>query len=132
MIRRPPRSTRTDTLFPYTTLFRSADLHVGALFRDDRGQHAGDRCGHLDRDLVRLDLDQRLVDLDGVADRLEPAGDRALRHRLAHFGNLDVRRHSLSFLLAGFGTALRASAPRRSAHPAPCGAAWGCPWPVRP
>src|SRR3546814_13451567 len=24
MIRRPPRSTRTDTLFPYTTLFRSA------------------------------------------------------------------------------------------------------------
>src|SRR3546814_18950279 len=26
MIRRPPRSTRTDTLFPYTTLFRSDDL----------------------------------------------------------------------------------------------------------
>src|SRR3546814_19205087 len=26
MIRRPPRSTRTDTLFPYTTLFRSHDL----------------------------------------------------------------------------------------------------------
>src|SRR3546814_1781067 len=26
MIRRPPRSTRTDTLFPYTTLFRSCDL----------------------------------------------------------------------------------------------------------
>src|SRR3546814_5862780 len=26
MIRRPPRSTRTDTLFPYTTLFRSQDL----------------------------------------------------------------------------------------------------------
>src|SRR3546814_18444982 len=26
MIRRPPRSTRTDTLFPYTTLFRSADF----------------------------------------------------------------------------------------------------------
>src|SRR3546814_4109811 len=25
MLRRPPRSTRTDTLFPYTTLFRSAD-----------------------------------------------------------------------------------------------------------
>src|SRR3546814_20032449 len=28
MIRRPPRSTRTDTRFPYTTLFRSS--HVGA------------------------------------------------------------------------------------------------------
>src|SRR3546814_14726695 len=29
MIRRPPRSTRTDTLFPYTTLFRSAVFAVG-------------------------------------------------------------------------------------------------------
>src|SRR3546814_18698126 len=28
MIRRPPRSTRTDTLFPYTTLFRSARHHI--------------------------------------------------------------------------------------------------------
>src|SRR3546814_2382628 len=26
MIRRPPRSTRTDTLFPYTTLFRSSEV----------------------------------------------------------------------------------------------------------
>src|SRR3546814_6326806 len=34
-IRRPPRSTRTDTLFPYTTLFRSA------------GEHDGDRAGGL-------------------------------------------------------------------------------------
>src|SRR3546814_7176327 len=32
MIRRPPRSTRTDTLFPYTTLFRSQQLGVGASF----------------------------------------------------------------------------------------------------
>src|SRR3546814_14367774 len=33
MIRRPPRSTRTDTLFPYTTLFRSPRCHrrIGAL-----------------------------------------------------------------------------------------------------
>src|SRR3546814_17936106 len=29
MIRRPPRSTRTDTLFPYTTLFRSAAGRAG-------------------------------------------------------------------------------------------------------
>src|SRR3546814_7726882 len=28
MIRRPPRSTRTDTLFPYTTLFRSLEQQV--------------------------------------------------------------------------------------------------------
>src|SRR3546814_20387874 len=31
MIRRPPRSTRTDTLFPYTTLFRSEDKAVRAV-----------------------------------------------------------------------------------------------------
>src|SRR3546814_7511719 len=30
MIRRPPRSTRTDTLFPYTTLFRSDGVRRGA------------------------------------------------------------------------------------------------------
>src|SRR3546814_14870152 len=29
MIRRPPRSTRTDTLFPYTTLFRSQVVFIG-------------------------------------------------------------------------------------------------------
>src|SRR3546814_3894157 len=38
MIRRPPRSTRTDTLFPYTTLFRSyggmAAAHGGLRFLD--------------------------------------------------------------------------------------------------
>src|SRR3546814_3109122 len=30
MIRRPPRSTRTDTLFPYTTLFRSGQTGIAA------------------------------------------------------------------------------------------------------
>src|SRR3546814_3579943 len=39
MIRRPPRSTRTDTLFPYTTLFRS--------FRDDNRRHRP--CRRMDR-----------------------------------------------------------------------------------
>src|SRR3546814_15539336 len=33
MIRRPPRSTRTDTLFPYTTLFRSTDFNIGLNWR---------------------------------------------------------------------------------------------------
>src|SRR3546814_2203467 len=37
MIRRPPRSTRTDTLFPYTTLFRSADSRI-----DVRSELAGE------------------------------------------------------------------------------------------
>src|SRR3546814_2280041 len=49
MIRRPPRSTRTDTLFPYTTLFRSSDggpgdfgasfhRHIRSLWRQIRTQ----------------------------------------------------------------------------------------------
>src|SRR3546814_10445172 len=36
MIRRPPRSTRTDTLFPYTTLFRSH--HIAIVSFRQRGQ----------------------------------------------------------------------------------------------
>src|SRR3546814_4635366 len=43
MIRRPPRSTRTDTLFPYTTLFRSTQ-HRGTRVSeagDGRRRHAG-------------------------------------------------------------------------------------------
>src|SRR3546814_1256227 len=39
MLRRPPRSTRTDTLFPYTTLFRSNEI---AIALDERGQYCGD------------------------------------------------------------------------------------------
>src|SRR3546814_4541162 len=37
MIRRPPRSTRTDTLFPYTTLFRSqvAERHAADVAEED-------------------------------------------------------------------------------------------------
>src|SRR3546814_5917161 len=34
MIRRPPRSTRTDTLFPYTTLLRSPDLKANSIALD--------------------------------------------------------------------------------------------------
>src|SRR3546814_8340858 len=48
MIRRPPRSTRTDTLFPYTTLFRSRGT-VGKLRGiaggDDAAFNHGLKCG---------------------------------------------------------------------------------------
>src|SRR3546814_5693428 len=43
MIRRPPRSTRTDTLFPYTTLFRSSALSFVYLLHPDpwpKARHA--------------------------------------------------------------------------------------------
>src|SRR3546814_6289347 len=38
MIRRPPRSTRTDTLFPYTTLFRSLARHAARQQAPERAQ----------------------------------------------------------------------------------------------
>src|SRR3546814_20797647 len=40
---RPPRSTRTDTLFPYTTLFRAAHLTSEADVEDKRKHEHGDR-----------------------------------------------------------------------------------------
>src|SRR3546814_16683495 len=41
MIRRPPRSTRTDTLFPYTTLFRSDADTLVVVVRLQLGEHPG-------------------------------------------------------------------------------------------
>src|SRR3546814_7292019 len=64
MIRRPPRSTRTDTLFPYTTLFRSGSvgrhheggrLQVAALDAGADVAHRARRGGddvHVDAQLV--------------------------------------------------------------------------------
>src|SRR3546814_15470849 len=60
MIRRPPRSTRTDTLFPYTTLFRrraregdrpggAAVGHAWADGRQDRPRSPGRNPGHRER-----------------------------------------------------------------------------------
>src|SRR3546814_7641190 len=45
MIRRPPRSTRTDTLLPYTTLFRSEAGHAA----DSAGEAGADPVGQKDR-----------------------------------------------------------------------------------
>src|SRR3546814_18322910 len=41
MIRRPPRSTRTDTLFPYTTLFRSIGRRAGGASGDEEDDERG-------------------------------------------------------------------------------------------
>src|SRR3546814_3609270 len=42
MIRRPPRSTRTDTLFPYTTLFRSGRARRGRAEQAAQGARQGE------------------------------------------------------------------------------------------
>src|SRR3546814_6483074 len=75
MIRRPPRSTRTDTLFPYTTLFRSGDIRAlagtaggaAALFElpgDDAMKNIG----------ARLDAEHLVVELDVAGLRLGVEG----------------------------------------------------------
>src|SRR3546814_4233854 len=45
MIRRPPRSTRTDTLFPYTTLFRSKERLASIDYAEDRTGYLVDVVG---------------------------------------------------------------------------------------
>src|SRR3546814_455383 len=85
MIRRPPRSTRTDTLFPYTTLFRShrrGDVRPEAHRRvhDLQLRHAGDRP---DRQLRRQDA-LHVGRPDLLADRLpRPQRRRRARRRPA-------------------------------------------------
>src|SRR3546814_1382090 len=47
MIRRPPRSTRTDTLFPYTTLFRSRGLLANTRAALEKARKAGVPVGYV-------------------------------------------------------------------------------------
>src|SRR3546814_19966338 len=63
MIRRPPRSTRTDTLFPYTTLFRS-DPEIGYTVMQAIFDHAEDvRSLGVQFEDIRLDFGAKyLVD----------------------------------------------------------------------
>src|SRR3546814_7334458 len=85
MIRRPPRSTLTDTLFPYTTLFRSeAHGRVGgraaALAQDRRVQGAGVADDVVDGQEVRgiaLAADQLQLAADGVP---QPVAERSEEH----------------------------------------------------
>src|SRR3546814_16006090 len=65
MIRRPPRSTRTDTLFPYTTLFRSAA----------EGDVVGPRVAGLHREMAAV--------VAGYADLRRGAEQRARIARVA-------------------------------------------------
>src|SRR3546814_14790649 len=70
MIRRPPRSTRTDTLFPYTTLFRSVPDAVAVLRLVDEQAF---EVRILDHEAAR----QRLVGVDVRWDRLDACAGAA-------------------------------------------------------
>src|SRR3546814_3158756 len=91
MIRRPPRSTRTDTLFPYTSLFRSpldlgrqvkADRRIGpaiGIFADDQPVAvAQDRHHRIGRDIegfgdAAVDTEHEQQNHHDIADQLAPA-----------------------------------------------------------
>src|SRR3546814_9767634 len=57
MIRRPPRSTRTDTLFPYTTLFRSTGLEYDTESRGHTAEMFGQEAANFRRTWQRLKED---------------------------------------------------------------------------
>src|SRR3546814_6236446 len=102
MFRRPPRSTRTDTLFPYTTLFRSRSDE--RLFRIERDAVlvAGDvaaaerRFGALAGGVLLAKIDQHQVVIGAAGDDIETAGHQRFGERLgvlADLGgiNLEIR-----------------------------------------
>src|SRR3546814_13115041 len=102
MIRRPPRSTRTDTLFPYTTLFRS--LHevggeedrVGTGCREHRlaaeQRRAGTRRQHRETsDAVDLtDGPGNLQDFFDIVQLAGPAGHLGIDPASAQIGRAHV------------------------------------------
>src|SRR3546814_7810582 len=105
MIRRPPRSTRTDTLFPYTTLFRS---HLAGVGVEQRLHVAG--VGGLRRRLAILlavglheDLRalvlQRPVPVRGAEDALD-GGAGALGHQAGVPRNHDLAALAVDLLAA--------------------------------
>src|SRR3546814_11378246 len=86
MIRRPPTSTRTDTRFPFTPLFRSLDRQLGA-----DGDHYRNLADHRNRCDVIADFELRLVEQAWV-DRVRRCGQ--LNGVSVWLGVLDADRKS--------------------------------------
>src|SRR3546814_3602477 len=88
MIRRPPRSTRTDTLFPYTTLFRSLRALEKAAVRAGGG--ANHRFGLDDAVLIK---DNHIALAGGVAEAV-----RRARGKIGHLVKVEVEVDTLEQL----------------------------------
>src|SRR3546814_21049162 len=71
MIRRPPRSTRTDTLLPYTTLFRSQRLTGATVINLSRRAKYG---------VISTDRDDHLIFHLGMSGRWRTEGGEAGKH----------------------------------------------------
>src|SRR3546814_9500910 len=84
MIRRPPRSTRTDTLFPYTTLFRSNQTCAGPMEQGRRARRRQDLQLLPDRRSQEADAGLRVADLHRRNRRAKDAGAGGRRAELLH------------------------------------------------
>src|SRR3546814_20921482 len=70
MIRRPPRSTRTDTLFPYTTLFRSPCVPPYR-FSAGKGRDRQKRGSQAERGSMAGTCEGHVLELAGAGDEAE-------------------------------------------------------------
>src|SRR3546814_13242320 len=93
MIRRPPRSTRTDTLFPYTTLFRSRG--AGSRGTEVRNAHPQN-----DRRQGALDLWRRSRDPEGHH-RKRPGSRRMMYLTAGLHRALSIRPHEIARIAPG-------------------------------
>src|SRR3546814_17800262 len=122
MIRRPPRSTRTDTLFPYTTLFRS----LGKA-RDDGGV-AAIKVGELLEPALAVGNHRPIGDIDGKGLGESETLGLAARNDLAEFlgaGAGEHHRHQAGKVQRLFGadTAVAEGAFFRAERALPIGRA---------
>src|SRR3546814_12751725 len=81
MIRRPPRSTRTDTLFPYTTLFRSPDRRGGGIPWSGGQAHRIDRAHRSEEHTSEL---QSLMRISYAVFCLKKK-KKQYQHKITHF-----------------------------------------------
>src|SRR3546814_9506834 len=80
MIRRPPRSTRTDTLFPYTTLFRSDKTQACGGDDTDRPFCADQQLLYVIAAVVLLERIQAMMNTAVWQHRLNPFDKRSEEH----------------------------------------------------
>src|SRR3546814_10645902 len=92
MIRRPPRSTRTDTRFPYTTLFR-AGLALAQHFAGAALVRRGDIGAEADRLALQAVGDDLLEAGEGAAADEEDVGRVDLQELLLRMLAATLRRH---------------------------------------
>src|SRR3546814_13882240 len=94
MIRRPPRATRTDTLFPYTTLFRSSEWRDRKIRRVEVSDNRLHRAQPLDGAATDEDI---VVLVGGIALRLARPGEHgAFRAPLTGIGPRDRKSTRLN------------------------------------